>query len=51
LVGTLILGAGYRDEHPMEEPEDDLLKRLKNLKNKLEEDTVDIFGGLDNDNL
>ena len=51
LVGTLILGAGYRDEHPMEEPEDDLLKRLKKLKNKLEEDTVDIFGGLDNDNL
>ena len=50
LVGTLILGAGYRDENPMEEPEDDLLKRLKKLKNKLEEDTVDIFGGLDNDN-
>lgn len=43
LVGTLLLGAYYRQTHPEEEHEDDILKRLKEFKAKVERETLDIF--------
>ena len=43
LVGTLLMGNSYRLEHPEEEPEDDLLKHLRKLRKKFEEQTLTIF--------
>lgn len=43
LVGTLLMGQSYRQDHPDEEPEDDLLKSLRKLRKKFEEQTLTIF--------
>lgn len=48
LVGTLLQGEQYRREHPDEQVEDDIIKRLKKLRKKVEEETLSIFTELEN---
>lgn len=48
LVGTLLQGNQYRQEHPDEQPEDDIIRRLKKFKKKVEEETLNIFTEFEN---
>lgn len=43
LVGTLILGALYRETHPMAEPVDDLRKRIEKLTKNAQTSILDMF--------
>lgn len=48
LVGTLLQGQQYRNENPDVKEEDDILMRLKKLKKKAEEKTLEIFTEFEN---
>ena len=43
LIGTLILGAMYREKHPMAEPVDDLRKRIEKLTKNAQTSILDMF--------
>lgn len=43
LVGTLILGALYRESHPTAEPTDDLRKRLEKITKNAQTSILDMF--------
>ena len=43
LIGTLILGALYRDTHPMAEPVDDLRKRIEKITKNAQTSILDMF--------